>query len=129
MGKRPLSVAVISWIVLIYSIVWILSYIAYYRIIMDHLHSIDTGVHYYYLCVATAFFNIVTSIFMLRGDNWSRLFFTIWNIMMIIYSYVVAHSGTIIGSTFVWMIIFIIFLIFLFSRSSNEFFSLKRSSA
>lgn len=129
MDRRPFSVSVISWIVLIYSIVWILSYIAYHREIIGHLQSISTGMHYFYLGVATAVFNIVTSLSMLsRGGNWGRLFFTIWNTMMIIYSYVVAQSYVVTGSTFVWMVIFIIFLIFLYSRSANAYFRKTESA-
>jgi hypothetical protein len=118
---RPLSVSVIAWIIIILSVVGIVWYSAMKQQIIEHMELMNTPVHLYYLGLVTSIINFICSLGMLRGINAGRLLYLAWGVIMYIYSLVIlkdAYIWPVVGS----IVVFVIFNIFLFSRSANEYF-------
>ncbi len=121
MDQRPLSVSVVAWIILIISILGIISFISMRQQIFEHMALINAPVHIYYLGLVSRIIDLICALFMLRAANWSRLFYLAWGIIVFIYSLVVLQ-GTYLGPVIFAIVFFIIFNIFLFSRSANAYF-------
>ena len=121
MNKRPLSVSVVAWIIIILSIIGIFVYITMHQGISEHLNAMNAPIHVYYMGMVSVVIDLICALFMLRGANWSRLLYLTWGIIIYIYDFVVLgsdHLGAIVFS----IVAFIIFNIFLFSSSANEYF-------
>lgn len=126
MGRRPLSVSVVAWIILILSILSFLGLISMHTRITEHMELSGIPIHIYYLSIVTLVINFICAFCMLRGFNWSRLLYLCWGIIIFIYNFVVQPSSS-WGPTFVSLVIFVIFNIFLFSSSANAYFGQGRA--
>lgn len=122
MDRRPLSVTVVAWIILIISVIGVITYISMHGRIIEHMELTGAPVHVYYLGVVTVVIDLICSICMLQRMNWARLLFLCWGIIIYIYNLVVL-SGVYLGPTIFNIVIFVIFNIFLFSSSANAYFS------
>lgn len=122
MDQRPFAVTVVAWIILIINIVALLSFISFYTQLTERAELTNMPVHMLYIGLVTMIINIICSICMLFRMNWSRLLYLCWGIITFIYFFVLLGSAQ-LGTNVVGLVIFIIFNIFLFSRSANDYFS------
>lgn len=123
---RPLGVSVVAWIIIILSIVGIVWYASMGKQIIERLELLSVPVHVYYVGFATSIINFFCALGMLRGLNIGRLFYLTWGVITYIYSLVMSN-GVYMGPLVASIVVFIIFNIFLFSRSANEFFGQGKS--
>lgn len=121
MYQRPLSVSVVAWIILILSVLGIISFISMRQHIIENMQLTNVPIHIYYIGVITRFIDLICALFMLRGANWSRLLYLAWGIVIFIYSIVVLQ-GVYLWQILFAVVFFVIFNIFLFSRSANAYF-------
>jgi len=120
--KCPKSVSVVSWINIISSALFLISFF-----IMFNKHwtenqedkgPIPMHVQYLLSCI-TFVINIFCGIMMLQGKNIWRLTYILLGITGFIFSFLISPNKL---SILPGAIIFIIFALFLFSQKANEYF-------
>ena len=75
MGKRPTSVTVIGWILIVSAVDNILRCFSFWRVLGHHpANPIPLSVLMIFVTVIAVAVNLVSGIFLLRGANWSRWF-------------------------------------------------------
>lgn len=129
MQKRPIGVAVVSWIVIIY---WSINLLLALLIAVnaDKLTMIQQHLRIDFspamaCSILTMFFinpaiNITMGILMLNGINWARYVFLVFNIIILVFAlFTLAQKLMMIIN----VVVFLIFLYYIFNKSANAFFT------
>jgi len=122
MKKRPKSVTVIAWIVIGWGI---LALPATFLLLTPEAQSlmqrspIPLPIQYA-MQVSGGLVSIVTGIVMLKGLNWGRLFYVIWNAvtLVIVLATAPAKAGVVPG-----LLLFLVVAFVLFRPAANEYFA------
>jgi hypothetical protein len=120
MNKRPISIIVIAWILIILGA---LSLISITIILTKGLKgtSLPSPIIEYALMYTGALSYFVSGIAMLRGQNWARFLFLIWQVIYFIIRLVRNPFTT--GMVPVLFIFFIVPAFFLFRPHANDYFA------
>ena len=119
---RPISVSIVAWLLVLFSVLGIISYVSMHDNIMSHLSDANIGSHFYYLGLITSIIDLICGVFFLLRGNWARFLFLCWNIIMLVYSYTVV-AGPFLSPIIVRTAVFIVFVIFLFTPSAMAYFA------
>jgi len=123
MKKRPTSITVIAWILIVMGgISLITSTISLNNPTAKELMGrslIPIPVQYVMMYVGL-FITLVSAIAMLKGKNWARFLYVIWGIIGFIVGITTSPMKT---AMIPGMVIFIVVVIFLFRPKANEYFA------
>ena len=128
MKKRPTSVTVIAWILIVLGgISLITSTLMITNPMTRDMMSqspIPISVQFAMMYIGSLI-TLVASIAMLKGHNWARLLYMIWNVVGLVVSFATSPmKAAMIPS----LVVFIIIAFFLFRLKANIFFSTEERS-
>lgn len=122
MNKRPTSISVIAWILIVMAGVSLISTSAMINNpVAEELmakSSVPVTVQYVLSYIALAI-TFVSGIAMLKGLNWSRYLYVIWSFIGFTFSLATSPMKVALIPGFV---IFLVIAFFLFSAKANAFF-------
>ena len=124
--KRPLSVSIISWIIIIVAVVATIPLVHFLMHNTVSNQSISLIHRSIYLGLVVNVINIIAAIGALKGHNWGRWLYTIVFVLMVIHAIVVLHFTALILVSFILPIIFVIVF---FLPGANKYFSSSVNSA
>lgn len=113
MGKRPISITVIAWILIMMASIFLLK-----LSMMSLSNSIPVSLRYIMMYAGIAI-QLISGFAMLKGKNWARSLYVIWNVIGLIIgiSTTAMKTGMIPG-----ILGFLIITFFLFRPRANEYF-------
>jgi len=122
MKKRPVSITVISWYLIVSAILLVLFYSFALSMTIDDMKqssTIPVSIQFPML-YAGLLMTLVSGIAMLKGQNWARLLYVIWCGILVILALATSPNKSEMVTTIVfWLII----VFFLFRPKANEYFS------
>jgi len=123
MKKRPTSITVIAWILIVMSgISLITSTISLNNPMAKELmsrSSIPIPIQYAMMYVGLLI-TLISGIAMLKGQNWARLLYVIWSIIGFVFGIATSPMKAAMIPGFV---VFLIIAFFLFRPKANEYFA------
>ncbi len=122
---RPSSVAVVGWLLVIFSALGILASLGLHQqtmIKMQKLGGMDNN-NYYYLAFASWIIYFVAGIFILKGANWARWLWLVGSISLSAYNYFALPKEQVLLGLTGSVIILAIFAVCLFNKKANAFFT------
>lgn len=123
MKSRPLSVAIIGWVLLVFGLYLLIVNLLTFNNseIKDMMANSPMPMALQYaLMYCGTLILIISGIGILKGKNWARWLYTIWGIIGIIISVVTTPINMMMIPG---VLFFLIIVFFLFRRKANEFFS------
>lgn len=127
MNKRPTSITVISWIMIVIGVISLVS-TAYtlnnpmaLEIMAQSPMSIATQITFMYVALVVT---LVCGVGFLKGKNWARILYVVWTLSALLMQVVMSQvSAAMIPS----IVVFLIVVLFLFRSKANIYFSKRRS--
>lgn len=127
--KRPTSVTVIGWLLIVMGgIALIVSTLSIHNPETQQMMAqslLPIWVHYLMLYVGLAI-SIVSGAAMLKGENWSRYLYVGWSIFAFATS---IFTTQLKAAMMPGLVIFIVIAIFLFRQPASDYFEKKDTSA
>ncbi len=123
MNKRPTSVTVISWILIVMGGISLITTTAMLNNPMVRSmmrHSIVPLNIQYVMCYLGLLITIVCGAVMLKGGNWARFLYVAWSLIGFVFALITSPVKIAMIPGFV---IFLIISFFLFRPKANEFFT------
>jgi len=123
MNKRPLSVTIIAWLLIVFGI---LSLIAIPLSLGNPMtkelmaKSMVPIPVQYFMMGAGLFVTIVSGIFMLKGANWARMLYVIWSAFSFVFSFVTSPARLMVIPG---LLLYLIVVFFLFRPKATAFFT------
>jgi hypothetical protein len=127
MNKRPKSVTVISWILIVLGGISLISTTAMFNnpTALDLLSKSPLPISVQYvISYLSVLIIIVAGIVMLKGQNWGRLLYVVGNIIGFVIGVTTSPMKAAMIPGF---IIFLIVAFFLFRPKANEYFSKQKA--
>lgn len=122
--KRPLSVTIIAWILIVLSIISIIGIglTAHSHLTQEMIKktSMLSPLVLYVISFITLLINFVCGIAFLKGKNWSRYLYLITSLIGITINLITSEMRTMIIPSVVFFIIIILFLFI--PKNTNAFF-------
>ena len=122
MKKRPTSISVIAWIVIVLGGISLITT----TIMIDNPMVIDLMSKsllpvpiQYVISYVGILIMIVSGVAMLKGKNWARLLYIIWNLISFVIGIITSPMKAAMIPSFV---VFLVAAFFLFRPKANEFF-------
>jgi hypothetical protein len=123
MNKRPVSVTVIAWIILVISAFSLVaSAVAINNPMTQELmakNPIPLPVQYSMLFLGLLI-SIVSAIFMLRGANWARMLYIVWGAIGLLISFLTSPAKLMLIPG---ILVYAIFVFFLLRPKASAYFS------
>ncbi len=130
--NRPMSITILGWFLIIMGGLFLINILPEMPSVSNPLpRCVIIGENsqytlpirsiflFYALLFLSIVVNIVSGIGMLNGQNWARVFYTVWGIVGLVASFMLAREKMIMIPG---LIFFIIVVFFLFSPHSNKYF-------
>ena len=125
MKKRPTSVTIIAWLLIVIGGITLVSTIATINnpIVLDLVNKspIPVGIQYALTYIGLLIM-VVSGIGMLKARNWARLLYSIWGGIGILVSILTSPDRAMMVFSF---IAYLIIVFFLYRPRANEFFTLR----
>jgi len=123
MGKRPTSVTVVAWILIVSGGISLITTTAMINnpTALDLMSKSPLPIPVQYaISYIGMFVMVVSGIVMLKGHNWGRFLYVVWTVIGFLIGIVTSpmRAAMIPG-----LVIFLIFAFFLFRPNANEYFS------
>jgi len=123
MGKRPLSLTVVSWIFIILGAIGLLTLLFGHGQVRS-VYLDRTGENIPFIMVILSWINaivfLISGIFMQLRMNWARYLFILWGAIAIIISFIMVQPWTLVIPS---LIIYLIFAYFLLVKSASAYFA------
>lgn len=124
--RRPKIITGICWVLIIFSALGILGAV-YILTQLQHVinlqlqHDVNKDLIYYNIAISvlSPIVNLIIAIKMLRGRNWARYVYLIFNVILYVIALILAPQKIFVG---VMIIIFCVFIYFLFNAKATQFF-------
>ncbi len=123
MNKRPLSVSIIAWLLIVFgalsavAIPFTLGNPMTQELMAKSMVPIPVQ---YFMMFAGVLISIVTGIFMLKGANWARMLYIIWGALGFLFSFITSPAKAAVIPGFV---IYLIVAFFLLRPKATAFFT------
>lgn len=127
MQRRPIGVSVVSWVIVIYYLISLLLALLLtanadkFLQMQHHLLELSTNMIRYIVAMmfVTPILNLIAGAGMLRGKNWGRYLFLVYNTLVFTVALIIFARKM---ETLVYIIVFLGCLYFLFNRRAKDFF-------
>ena len=130
MNKRPMSVTVVAWIIIVLSVLGVAGLFISTNMIKEADHvsvQLQHLVHdpiYMGISYAIVIINLIAGIFILKGKGWGRWLYVAMYIVGIFLNFIYnGVSGFSFTAMLPGLVIFVVFMILLFNKSANEYFN------
>jgi hypothetical protein len=123
MEKRPLSLSIIAWVLVIFSLIGLVS-----AFTMTSNPAMMKLVEEYHMSVAfqqgfgvvNAILNLVVAYGIFKGLPWSRVLYLVWGIISVAVTF---YTSPIKAAAMIALVLFVVVCAFLFTNRANEWFN------
>lgn len=125
MAKRPISLTIIAWLLIILSVLALIGTFALQS--NPQMMKMQAQMHTPLLfqqawTVLGVIIDLVVAYGILKGEPWSRVLYVVWGIIGLIVGFVILpQKGYVVFS----LVILVVFSLFLFSEKGNDWFSAR----
>ena len=127
MEKRPVSLTIIAWLLIVISVLVLLSLIAVTAMssnpqLSQKLAEMHVSTASQILSVIGAVIDLICAYGILKGLPWSRVLYVVWGVVGTIANFYISPQklGVVMG-----LVILVIFAIFLFGEKANVWFQAR----
>lgn len=125
MEKRPLSLTIIAWVLIVLSLIALIGVftINSNAIMVQALQQMHMSVVSYQIWVIVGVIvDLIVAYGILKGQPWSRVLYVVWGVIgLVVGFYIMPQKAYLVIS----IVVLIVISIFLFSEKANEWFSAR----